>query len=74
MNGIQKSAIKRIENDLKFLHSLTIGLNDSAVGDGYSSAILPYMGVINFVVQIKAVRILIGVLFFIKFYLKINTE
>lgn len=74
MNNIQKSAIKLIENDLKFLYSLTIGLNASSAGDGYSSAILPYMGVIKFFVQIKGVRILIGVSFFIKFYLKINTE
>ncbi len=32
MNNIQKAAIKLIENDLKFLYSLTIGLNDSSAG------------------------------------------
>lgn len=46
MNNIQKAAIKLIENDLRFLYSLTIGLNDSSVGAEYSLAILPYMGVI----------------------------
>lgn len=56
-------AIKLIENDLKILYSLTIGLNDLSMGDEYSLAILPYVGVIKFVVQIKGIRILIGISF-----------
>ncbi len=51
MNNIQKAAIKLIENDLRFLYSLKIGLNDSSAGAEYYSAIRLYMSVIKFVVQ-----------------------
>lgn len=46
MNNVQKAAIKLIENDLRFLYSLTIELNDPSARAEYALALLPYIGVI----------------------------
>lgn len=46
MNNIQKSAIKLIKNDLRFLYSLIIGINDTNLRAEYTLALLPYIGVV----------------------------
>lgn len=46
MNNVQKSAIKLIENDLRFLYSFTISLNNPTARAELSLAMLPYIGII----------------------------
>lgn len=46
MNNIQKSAIKLIKNDLRFLYSLIIAINDTNFRAEYTLALLPYIGVV----------------------------